>query len=139
MSIPTLEQKKAIIRVLGDLIRHNKPVVPDNDYAYFVYLGIKVLKLNENDMLDAQSEHFALSWYSLIYDLSPTYQFAFKQLMFAILTHNGRTASYLEKTDFEKYLSILPNPDELSLTLDSVKAQIDNYLQINNELFFPWI
>jgi len=139
---PTLEQKKAVIRVLGDLLRHNKVQVSDSDYSYFVYLGVKVLQLKEEDMMDAQSNRFSFNWLSLINDLSPLYQLAFKQLMIALLTHDGRYASALEKEDFVKYLSVLFNPSGLSLSFDSVKQQVQNELQRlyqNSNRLLPWI
>jgi hypothetical protein len=142
MRIPTLEQKKAVIRVLGDLIRHDKAPVSDEDYAYFLFIGSKVLKLKEEDILDSQNERFALTWFSLIGELSQIYQIAFRQLMIAILTHNGRTPSFLERTDFEKYLSVLPNPDGSLLSIDVVKKCVSNklaFLNLNNNRLLPWL
>jgi len=138
-NIPTLAQKKAVIRVLGDLIRHNKDEVSDEDYTYFLYIGLNVLKLKESDIKDAQSEYFAYNWYSLIGDLDSKYQLAFWQLMLSILTHDGRMPSSLEKADFENYLSALPNSNGLPLIFDEVKRRISNDFSFLNGLLFPWI
>ena len=141
--MPTLDQKKAVLRILGDLIRHDKIEVSDQDYSYFVYLGSKILKLSENDMLDAQSQRFLFNWQALISDLDPTHYLAFKQLMVAILTQGGkRMPSSSEKTAFEKYFSILPNPKGLPSTFDAIKNEVRNDMgnfMGDSNLLYPWI
>jgi len=137
---PTLEQKKAAMRVIYDLVNH------DNDMSHtdFVYLSnsiLQALMLNLDDFRDALKEYYKFKSISLIADLNQALLLAFRLLMLEVLTHDGRIPSELEKSDFEKYHSALPNPDGLPLTYDAMRKRFNRELRLYRigNLDFSWI
>lgn len=118
---PTVAQRKAVAKTLGDLISHGKSRVSPNDEKFFFYIASHVLGLKEMEIIDAikNMNNGFLNFIS-IGQMNKTYQIAFRNIMYQLIT-NERTPSYTETKDFDTILSNISNQYELPITYDTFK------------------
>lgn len=94
---PTVNQKKAVAKTLGDLISHGKSRVSPNDEKMFFYIASHVLGLKEMEIIDAiKNMNNGFLNFNSIGQMNKTYQIAFRNLMYQLITIE-RIPTYTEK------------------------------------------